>query len=257
MYLIKSIIMKADPYHDSLGRFTFAPGNYYHKDHAPVGDGKFTHNSVHANIAIYHAKAKLLPAQTLAKTTGDIRKVMEAWAVPYGIEATTDGSHFDRSNNTIRISARDFDKSNQYRAFLHEFAHLIDARSQKQTDDPNQVHVGNLSYSKAFREAFVSDAGKIIATHGKIESMTALLRSSDWIENGVMQDLFSCLTKERVKVTFGHEAQYYQATGKRETEVFSDIFAVIGSNEAREIDLLKKETPELLREFRKIIRKLT
>ncbi|MBP0982723.1 MAG: hypothetical protein J6A19_03280 [Oscillospiraceae bacterium] len=114
-------------------------------------------------------------------------------------------------------------------SLTHEIAHRIDNKMFK-------------SYKqKAFSEAVSKYKDEL-----DYQSMEAKIKKSDsFCVNAPLQDILSAVSEGKITLAAGHEAEYWKKAGKKQKEIFANLFTLECFNDTEALEFVKKEIPDV------------
>lgn len=124
-------------------------------------------------------------------------------------------------------------------SLTHEIAHRIDKKLFK--SDKQQ----------AFSDA-ISKCGKIIDS----KSIAETINNSDTLaQNAPLQDIMSAVTGGHIPLAVGHESDYWSRQGKKQREIFANMFTLESFNDTEALDFVKETLPDVYNVYMKMTAK--
>lgn len=118
-------------------------------------------------------------------------------------------------------------------SLTHEIAHRIDNKMFK--SDRRQ----------AFTEA-ISKYGDTLDS----KSVAEIINGSDTLSrNAPLQDIMSAVTGGHIPLAAGHEPDYWNRQGKKQKEIFANIFTLECFNDAEALDFVKETLPDVYNSY--------
>lgn len=186
--------------------------------------------------AIQDAKLRVVAEKAFKNAPDEVRAMVadHSFDFSYRIAPPRGQSYYSFSTETVVLR-----RSAGPDVFAHEFGHGIDHKA-----------LNRFSRSEEFVAAFNEDLGALMDTKtGELLEMGNKLKqdliAKGWDDLPPVSDLFSGLTYGRIEGRWGHPMRYWSMEGKREAEVFADLFAVKASGETALWNELIGYTPRL------------
>jgi len=186
---------------------------------------------------IQDAKFKAVAEKAFARAPDEVRAIVAAHVDDFSYRLAPRGpSYYSPSTKTIVMC-----RSSGPDVFAHEFGHGLDHEA-----------LSNFTKSAEFKAAFSEDLKSLINTEmGAVLELGEKLKQ-DMIDKGwenlpAASDLFSGLTRGRIEGRWGHPLRYWQLPGKREAEVFADLFVVKASGDVKLWNELSSYIPKVCR----------
>lgn len=121
-------------------------------------------------------------------------------------------------------------------SLTHEIAHRIDKKLFK--SDKQQ----------AFTDA-ISKCEEIIDS----KSIAETINNSDTLaQNAPLQDIMSAVTGGHIPLAVGHESDYWNKQGKKQREVFANMFTLESFNDTEALDFVKETLPDVYNVYMKM-----
>lgn len=118
-------------------------------------------------------------------------------------------------------------------SLTHEIAHRIDNKLFR--SDMQQV----------FTEA-ISKYGDTLDS----KSVAEKINGSDTLsQNAPLQDIMSAVTGGHIPLAAGHEPDYWNRQGKRQKEIFANIFTLECFNDTEALDFVKEALPDVYNSY--------
>ena len=131
-------------------------------------------------------------------------------------------------------NAKRFNDSKFGIATTHELGHRV--------DDMFRFTKNNKALTDAVNKAaqtIAKDRGKFIEYSEKND------------EDGFISDIFSAIDKSDV-YALGHAKEYWQKPGKRESEIYANLFSLEAVNDEKKLKFLRENFPEIMQEYDKM-----
>lgn len=172
--------------------------------------------------AIQDAKLRAVAEKAFKNAPDEVRAMVadHSFDFSYRLAPPRGQSYYSPSTETVVLR-----RSAGPDVFAHEFGHGIDFKV-----------LSHYSRSDEFVSAFNEDLGALMDTKtGELLEMGKKLKqdlvAKGWNDLPPVSDLFSGLTSGRIEGRWGHPMRYWNMEGKREAEVFADLFALKASGE--------------------------
>jgi hypothetical protein len=186
--------------------------------------------------AIQDAKLRAVAEKAFKNAPDEVRAMVadHSFDFSYRLAPPRGQSYYSPSTETVVLR-----RSAGPDVFAHEFGHGLDFKA-----------LSHYSWSDEFVSAFNEDLGSLMDTKtGELLEMGAKLKqdlvAKGWNDLPPVSDLFSGLTYGRIEGRWGHPMRYWNMEGKREAEVFADLFAIKASGETALWKELSGFTPRL------------
>lgn len=72
-------------------------------------------------------------------------------------------------------------------------------------------------------------------------------------QDGLLSDIISALSGDEYELPFGHSGEYWQIPGKREKEVFANLFALDALQDMEKLQYLREHFPELMQVYEEML----
>ncbi|GEM_PF-3599204 len=172
--------------------------------------------------AIQDARIKTMAERAFKNAPDEVRTIVAAHIddFSYRLAPPRGRSYYSPSTKTIVVR-----RSSGPDVFVHEFGHGLDYEM-----------LSSFIKSAEFKAAFNEDLSSLIDTKtGTIFELGERLKQ-DMVDKGwenlpAASDLFSGLTCGRIQGRWGHPMRYWHIPGRREVEVFADLFTVKASGD--------------------------
>ncbi|MDD6877686.1 MAG: hypothetical protein PUD44_07910 [Clostridiaceae bacterium] len=119
---------------------------------------------------------------------------------------------------------------------LHELSHRIDS-----------FFVGSWENEK-FTKTIEGSGKKVLPGLGE---HVKYCREKD--QDGLLSDIISALSGDEYELPFGHSGEYWQIPGKREKEVFANLFALDALQDMEKLQYLREHFPELMQVYEEML----
>lgn len=171
---------------------------------------------------IQDAKLKAVAEKAFSRAPDEVRAMAAAHSgdFSYALAPPRGQSYYSPSMEKIVMR-----RSAGPDVFAHEFGHGIDYKA-----------LDRFSRGEEFVAAFNDDLQELldVKTGALLEKGSRLkqdLIDKGWNNLPAVSDMFAGLTLGRIEGRWGHPMSYWRKDGKREAEVFADLFAVRASGE--------------------------
>ena len=118
-------------------------------------------------------------------------------------------------------------------ASTHELAHRIDCCFVRSFEN------------EMFKNAIVKAKSIVETNPTKFQRFCA-----ETDVDGYLSDVLSAICENKYRFTFNHNAAYWKLNGKKEKEIFANIFSLECLNDESKLSFLKKEYPQLMEAYK-------
>lgn len=193
---------------------------------------------------IQDAKLKAVAEKAFSHAPDEVRAIAAAHSgdFSYALAPPRGQSYYSPSKEKIVMR-----RSAGPDVFAHEFGHGIDYKA-----------LDRFSGGEEFVAAFNDDLQELldVKTGALLEKGSRLkkdLIDKGWNDLPAVSDMFSGLTLGTIEGRWGHPMSYWMTNGKREAEVFADLFTIKASGEAALWNELADYVPRLCKAIESVL----
>ena len=114
-------------------------------------------------------------------------------------------------------------------SFTHEIAHRID----------------NKLFHSDKRKSFLTAILKYQDELDYQSIAEKITNSDDLFQNAPLQDIMSAVTKGQIPLLVGHKPEYWEKTGKRQKEIFANLFTLECFDDTVALEFIKETLPDI------------
>jgi len=188
----------------------------------------------------------------IEESDDSVKDIYRAWANKINFTSTDKKSRFRSKGNILNINKNDLKNAKIRNIFPHEFGHAVDVKNPEDAVAVASSLKKHKSMTKEFSSILNQEAFAVVKEATNIKRLNNLLLH-DFATEADLSDLFSSLTINNIEGFYGHKLDYLMKKGKRESEVFADLFSIYSRRDKTIWNVVKKELPQLAKAFEKII----